>query len=84
MITASHMKMLQAELEELRDRMRRGSGSADQVQSLRLMARRMLDDGRGGSYEKALVQVLSLLDSVLNGEFERQRLRDAFEQLQEG
>lgn len=84
MITASHMRMLQAELEELRDRMRRGHGSAEEVQTLRRMAEKMHTDGRDGSYEKALSQVLDLLDSVLNGEYERERLRDAFEQLQEG
>ena len=75
MITGSHMRLLEEELEGLRDRISAGRASADGVRVLQRLAARMLADGRGGEFEPALVQIRDLLEAVSRNMASQARLR---------
>ena len=75
MVTESHMTTLREELENLRDRVRAGDASVEDVRSLQHVASRMLTDGLDGPYESALEQVNDLLDVITRNMFNQARLQ---------
>ena len=75
MVTESHMTILREELEGLRDRVRAGDASVEDVRSLHHVASRMLTDGREGPYEPALEQINDLLDVITRNMFSQARLQ---------
>lgn len=75
MIIDSHMRLLQEELEALRERLRAGDTPVSDVRTLQRVAERMLADGKDGPYEPALTQIHSLLDAVVRTMYSQARLR---------
>ena len=75
MINDLHMKLLEEELQALRDRLRAGRASVGDVGSLHRITSRMLADGKGGAYEPALTQIHSLLDAVTKTMCSQARLK---------
>ena len=64
MITSSHMRLLEDELEGLRDRLSSGGVSVADVCALQRLVARMLEDGRGGEFEPTLIEISDLLETV--------------------
>lgn len=61
MIEQRHMDLLAEELEQLRDGARRGRLDPQQIDGVRRLAARMLDDGREGPFEDHLEHIHQLL-----------------------
>lgn len=84
MITESHMRMLQGELESLRDRMRLSRVKVDEVHTLHRMSERMLNDGRDGPFAPALTQINDLLSAIAAGLSGKQPMRQACDEIKRG